>query len=332
MSFKRRLLAAPLALALFATLAPGSAQAAPRVEIGAPAATPMRPTAQPRHKRHWRSHVRARRHGTRRVRRAHAAATTSRPAPGSLIQPVLPPEADVWLVTLNVKLFGTPRYLGGSELGFIGYPTLNRRRFGDPVLWSSPDDSVGYSLYESARFSAGPVIAYRGGRYREDEGRTLAGVHKTPWTLEGGVFADLWLVPDVLRTRAEIRRGFRDRDGFVVSLGADVVQRWGRFTGALGPRLKFGDDHFTDSQFGVREADAVNNPTFQSFQARGGLTSVGAYGSLTFKQNETWSYTLQGGYDRLVGDAEKSPIVRRTGNANQFTVGAVVSYSFEWAR
>ena len=44
--------------------------------------------------------------------------------------------------------------------------------------------------------------------------------------------------------------------------------------------------------------------------------------------SEQWATTVYAGYDRLVGDAGDSPITRRLGSQDQFTVGARLSYSF----
>ncbi len=250
---------------------------------------------------------------------ARAADATPFPAP-----------ADTgWLVTVNAKAFLSPRYIGAKTYSVIGFPTLSFRRAGTPQIWSSPDDSINYAVVETPRFSFGPVINYRGGRYA-DAGHELNGVHKSRWTLEPGIYGDFWVVPDMLRLHAEIRRGFRKEDGFVGSLGADVVGRYDRFTFGIGPRIKLGNDHFIDSQFGITPEDALRNGVFAPFKAQGGIYAVGAYGSVVYKQSEQWSYTLHGGYDRLTQDAARSPITRTSGSRNQYTLGAGVSYTFGW--
>jgi outer membrane protein len=239
------------------------------------------------------------------------------------------PAETSWLVTVNAQAFLSPRYIGAKTYSVIGFPTLSFRRAGTPQIWSSPDDSVNYAVVETPRFSFGPVIAYRGGRYA-DAGHELYGVHKSRWTLEPGLYGDFWVVPDMLRLHAEIRRGFRKEDGFVGSLGADFVGRYDRFTFGIGPRIKLGNDHFVDRQFGITANDALVNGNYQPFKAQGGIYAVGAYGSVVYKQSEEWSYTLHGGYDRLTQDASRSPITRTTGSRNQYTLGASVAYTFGW--
>ncbi len=270
--------------------------------------------------------AKAKKHRTRYVRPAPMVAPV---AYKPMAAPVTPAPTG-WLITLNAKGSVSPDYLGSSRYGAIAFPTLSFRRPGTPVIWSSPDDSLDYAVYETQRFSFGPVLAYRGGRYTDNGGGDLVGIHKSKWTLEPGIFADFWVLPEVIRLHAELRRGFRDEDGFTGMLGADYVAKWNQFTLGVGPRAKFGNDHFLNQQFGITVADSIANPRFKPYKASSGLYAVGAYGSLTYQQSEAWAYTLHGGYDRLTEDAASSPIVRSTGSRNQFSVGAVASYTFQW--
>ena len=222
----------------------------------------------------------------------------------------------------------SPKYTGSASYGFVGYPTLSFRRPGMPAKWSSPDDSISLNLYENERLAIGPSLAYRGGRYSSDAPE-LSGLHKPRWSLEGGVFADVWLAPEQIRLRAELRRGMRGRDGVNGSLGGDYVHRYGQFTFAFGPRLKFGNDTFMRNQFGVTVNDQMANPRYAAYEPKSDLYAVGAYGSATYKQNEHWSYTVHGGFDRLRGDAGRSPIIRSSsGSRDQWSIGAIISYTF----
>ena len=250
-------------------------------------------------------------------------------APRYVAQPVavpVAPAAPSWLITVNAKGYISPNYLGSNQYTGIGYPTLSFRRPGDPLIWSSPDDSISYSLFQSPYFSIGPTVNYRAGR----SSTAIYGLHGTPWTLEGGLFTDVWLLPDTIRLHGELRHGFRSKNGFVGSLGADWVSHWDQFTFGIGPRLKFGDDRFMNEQFGVNAWDATINPNLTPFDAKSGLYAVGAYGSVTYRQSDAWSYSLHGGYDRLTGDAARSPIVTANHAKDQYSVGAIVSYTFSW--
>ncbi len=262
------------------------------------------------------------------ARPPRAAGLDMRPT-GAIAKGADAPNPYGWLVTVNAKGVISPKFTGSGSYGFIGFPTLSFRRPGAPVVWSSPDDSISFRAIETERYALGPVVAYRGGRYAADA-PTLRGLHKPRWTLEGGVFADVWLVPELLRGRVELRRGFRDADGFVAILGADWVTRLGALTIAVGPRARLGDGRFMRNQFGVTALDNARNPRFAPHRPQGGLYAVGAYASANYRINDQWSTTLHGGYDRLTAGAAKSPIVRQEGSRNQWMLGAIVSYTFGW--
>lgn len=235
-----------------------------------------------------------------------------------------------WVVTANGKVVVSPRWSGSDKYSAIAYPTLSFTRPGEQREWESPDDSVSYRIPLNDVVSVGPVIAYRSGRYTTDD-RNLAGIHDVRWTLEPGLFFQVWAVPKVLRARIEIRRGFRDKDGFVADLGVDWVNQIGGFTIGVGPRMSIADGSYMRNQYGVTFQDAALNGQVTPFKATSGIQSAGVYASAGYQFTEQWSGTLHGGYSRLVGDAADSPIVRKFGDRDQWTVGATVGYSFDFA-
>ncbi|SED14353.1 Outer membrane scaffolding protein for murein synthesis, MipA/OmpV family [Beijerinckia sp. 28-YEA-48] len=261
-----------LPIAVFAA----SAVVLPAFLINTVEAAPRQERHQERH-RHLHKTTKKRPHPT--VRRHHHAAPRPvyRPAPryvaapmpmsAPLSAPMPEPAAPSffspygWLITVNAKTFVSPRFTGSDNYSFIAFPTVSFRRPGEAPEWSSPDDNISFAAFSSGGVSAGPVVAYRGGRY--DQGnRELWGVHNVRWTLEPGLFGQIWLVPDTLRARLEIRRGFRGEDGFVALLGADWVTRWQQFTFAIGPRFNFADGRSMRSRFGVTATDFLANPVY----------------------------------------------------------------------
>ncbi|MEN3929502.1 MipA/OmpV family protein [Microvirga sp. W0021] len=235
-----------------------------------------------------------------------------------------------WIVTLKGNIGGSPKWSGSDTYTLSGFPSVSLRRPGEKPVWYSPDDSIDYSIKVNDIFSLGAVIAYQGGRYSSGN-RELTGIHKVRWTLEPGIFLQAWVVPDVLRVRAEIRRGFRDKDGFIADLGADWVNRFGALTLAVGPRLSIADGSYMRYHYGVTAQDAFQNGTVTPYKATAGLKSAGVLASASYDFDDQWSTTLYGGYSRLVSDAGKSPIVKNHGDRDQWTFGATVGYSFNFS-
>ena len=234
-----------------------------------------------------------------------------------------------WIITLRANAVSGPKYPGSSEQGFIAYPSGSIRRAGTTPRFSAPDDGIGFALYETGTFSMGPVVRYQSGRYSGSNAE-LRGIQDAKWAVEPGLFAQIWAVPDVLRARFEIRRGFHGHEGVVGSFGLDLVQHYGSWTFSAGPRLTVADAAYMRSYFGVTPQDATWNPRVKAYRPDGGVKGYGAAGAATYKINESWSTTVNAGYERLQGEAAKSPIVKSFGKRDQITIGASLSYSFAW--
>jgi len=235
-----------------------------------------------------------------------------------------------WVVTAKGNIIVSPKWSGADKYTPIAFPSFSLRRPGEAPIWSSPDDSISYRMPINEIFSVGPVITYRSGRYTGGN-RELTGIHDVRWTLEPGLFLQAWIVPDVLRARIEIRRGFRDKDGFVADIGADWVNRIGALSLGIGPRVSIADGSYMRDRYGVTFQDAALNGQVTPFRPTSGIQSAGVYGSAGYQFNEQWSGTLHGGYSRLVGDAADSPIIRRFGDKDQWVFGASAGYSFNFS-
>jgi outer membrane scaffolding protein for murein synthesis (MipA/OmpV family) len=231
------------------------------------------------------------------------------------------------VISLGVFSLYGPKYLGAERYGPFAYPTLDIRRPGEPFALDTPDDGLSVNLIDTSTFRLGPVASLRQGRNAGVDHR-FTGLDRAPWTIEAGVFADYWLVPDRLRTRAELRHGLREHDGFALDLSADLFKRAGPFTVSAGPRLGFLDTSLAQLQFGVSPGAAARNRLFAPYAAKGGLQTVGIGSALAYDWSDTWRITLYGRYDHLVGDAAASTITRRLGATDQFTSGAGITYSF----
>lgn len=239
-----------------------------------------------------------------------------------------PKPAQGWIITLGASVQLGPKYDGASSAGLSAMPSISWRRVGEPASFSAPDDSLSLALYETGRFSVGVAGSYRSGRYVSSNPRLL-GMHDTLWSIEAGAFAEYWLIPDRWRTRVEVRQGFIGHHGIVADFSSDWVERFGSFTFAIGPRLSLGSASFMRRNFGVRPEEAAFNGWIEPYRLGGGAKSVGLASSLEYAWSPTISTIVFARYDRLVGDAARSPLVTVLGQRDQFSVGAGVNYSFE---
>ncbi len=238
-----------------------------------------------------------------------------------------PTPAKGWIVTLGGTAELGPKYEGANAAGLSFMPSISWRRAGEPESFSAPDDSLDYALYETDRFSFGVAGTWKSGRYSSSSPR-LFGMRDVPWAIEAGLFAEYWPVQSRLRTRVEVRQGFHGHHGIVADFSADWVERFGRLTLSGGPRLSLGNASYMRRNFGVSLSEAMINPLLAPYSPSGGAKSLGVATALDYAWSEQWSTTLFARYDRMIDQAESSPLVRAVGQRDQVTVGLGASYFF----
>jgi outer membrane protein len=243
--------------------------------------------------------------------------------------PTVPPVAG-WVVTLGLGPQVLPDFPGSKSYTVLPTGHFEYRRPGDPPTFYAPDDGVDIALLDLGWFKAGPVARFVERRGLSDGNGNFFGLHNVDWSIEGGGFVEFWPWRDHLRTRLELRQGITGHHGLVGNVEIDAVQRYGAFTFSLGPRLALGNDRYMQNYFSVTPQEAALNGRVTPYQAYGGVTSMGALGSIKYDFTPNWSATGFGGYDRFVNSAAESPITNNLGSKNQFTGGVIVAYSFNF--
>jgi outer membrane protein len=233
--------------------------------------------------------------------------------------------SDERLVTIGLGPQLTPAYPGASGVKLGPRPSLGIRRPGDPIAFDAPDQGAGFGILgHSQGFDFGPAVRLR---FKRDDKDVGAPVGNVGFTAEVGGFVQGWLTQN-FRLRAEARKGIGGHKGWAGDLSADAVIRDGdRTIFSLGPRLRLADDRFHRAYFGVTPAVAARTG-LAAFDPGGGIYAVGAVAGLRHQFSPVWGMNAYGGYDRLVRDAAASPIVRRFGSRDQFSVGLGLTYTF----
>lgn len=251
-------------------------------------------------------------------------------APPAMEPVAVPPAVESgWIVSIGAKLVVQPEWPGSNEYTVWPLPTISVRDPGAPEVWASPDDSFSIGLFGNEWVRVGVVGGFESDRDKSDD-RRLRGLKPIDWAIEAGGFIEIWPV-EWLRARAELRHGFIGGDGLIADLALDGVFRSAPWTFAIGPRASFASDDYMRTYFGITSKEAVKSPFFKNpYKPDGGLKSAGAAASISYDWDGGWRTTVFGGWNRLLDDAEKSPIVRRIGDENQFFAGVGVSYQFNW--
>ncbi len=219
-----------------------------------------------------------------------------------------------------------PDYPGSDQHEVTIYPELSVARENNPFGFEAPDDSFDVKLIGSGGFSAGPAASLRSGRSNSDVGVPLGEVDRT---FELGVFAEQE-VSESWRGRGVLLKGVGGHGGLVGSLGADAILRDGdKYLFSIGPRLRIADGEFQRAYFEVTPVAAAATG-LSAFRPSGGIYAVGITSGANYDLGRNWGVFGYGRYDRLVGDARKSPVVRDLGSANQFSAGIGLSHTFSF--
>ena len=230
-------------------------------------------------------------------------------------------KSDQYVFDAGVGLMAKPRYPGSDEVIAVPFPIIAVSKFSIPGIGDVIDADG-----PARRFSIYPSFNFNGRREASDSNE-LEGMKDVDWALElglGAAYRYNWL-----RGFVEVRQGFNGYSGQVADFGLDViVNPTEDLELMIGPRAGWGSEDYMKTYFGISSSEAANSPVYDnSYQADAGFNTVGLAATANYGLTEDITFHLRGGWDRLIGDAGDSPIVKE-GSENQFYGGAGLSYRF----
>lgn len=244
-------------------------------------------------------------------------------APALLLLPTVAEAAEKRTrVTLGPQV--APLFPGAKRIGIRPLVDVSRAGPEESFAFEAPDESIGFTLLRKSRFAIGPAIELQGVRRREDVGGFLP---RVGFSVELGGFVHYQLSP-ALRLRAEARQGVTGHRGLIGIVGADYVARDAdRWLFSLGPRVTLTDRRYQHAYFDV-VATAAAASGLPVYRAGGGVQAVGGTAGVLRQLSPRLGLYGFAKYDRLVGDAGDSPVVRRFGRRDQLSGGLALSYTF----
>lgn len=217
-----------------------------------------------------------------------------------------------------------PRFIGSDRTTLLPLFHINTARDGHEFSFSAPDDSPGIAVVTTNGFSFGPAGNIEGRRRESDVGAPVGNVART---FEVGAFAQYEL-HDSFRVRAEILKGVNGSKGIVGSIGADKIWRNGdRYLFSIGPRLLLSDGRFERAYFGVSPSASLASG-LPVYRPGGGVYGIAVASGASYQLGGPWGLFGYARYERLIGDAAKSPIIREFGSRNQISGGIGLNYTF----
>ncbi len=101
-------------------------------------------------------------------------------------------------------------------------------------------------------------------------------------------------------------------------------ESWAFRVGAEGT---WASTRYMSEFFTVNEEDSRRSGLKQD-SADSGIKDIGVSGDISYEFTESWSVTGLAAYNRLLGDAEDSPVVDDRGDENQFFAGLLINFQF----
>ena len=83
--------------------------------------------------------------------------------------------------------------------------------------------------------------------------------------------------------------------------------------------------------FSITPAEAATSNGLTAFHAGGGLNAAGIDATARYDLTDRFSIRAFAEWDRLLGDAADSPLVKLKGSADQFEGGIGAAYKFDFA-
>ncbi|WP_152047704.1 MipA/OmpV family protein [Aureimonas psammosilenae] len=214
-----------------------------------------------------------------------------------------------------------PEYAGAKDYQFSPYPIVSVDYLSLPGLFT-----FGSIDPQRGGFSIGPSFEFIDKRNAADYDE-LQGLRDVDATYEAGV--KLGYEWDFAEVYGEFRYAFGGADGFVGDVGANLVARPSQeWQLKAGPTLSFASGKYMNALFGVSDSESIaTGGRLDAYDADGGFKSAGVAASARYEFRPTWFLNADASWNRFIGDAEDSPIVK-TGDENQYTVGLGISKRF----
>ena len=260
-------------------------------------------------------------------RSASAQPAFTLPAPPFEL-PFLPQASGNWTMTIGAEGRYEPDYEGANHSMLSPTPIFSIRRAGSVDQFRSPRDNVSIALTDFGDLRAGLagkfVTSRKASSYSE-----LNGLGDVKAAFEVGGFIEYFPV-DWFRVRNETRQGFGGHQGVVSDFSADfIVPVTPAITISAGPRFTWESTKAVAPYFGI-DALQASVSGLSPFDAKGGAHTAGAGAQIKYRIDPQWEVHSFVEYDRLLGDAAKSPLTTARGSLNQTTVGIGASYSFDF--
>jgi outer membrane protein len=218
-----------------------------------------------------------------------------------------------WSLIVGGAMVSSPEFMGASDSDVLVLPYVDGSyRFENGITaFAGPMKGIGAEYGVAKGIDVGLKVDFRGDRESSDDA-ILRGMPDVDTAFEAGPFVRL--EAGRLTFEALVLADLSNtHDGTAVEAGVDynlplpeaLGKKW---LAGVGFGTLWGDSNFNDTYFGVRAAQAL--ATRPAYTAGSGFVNYNAGANLMYLFDRNWFARGDVRVERLVGDAEDSPITR----------------------
>ena len=224
-----------------------------------------------------------------------------------------------WYLTVGATGLVAPKFEGSSKYMLSAMPLVSLGKAGPEARFSSRNDNISLALIDDGEVRAGLVGKFLWAR--DNDADELKGLKPVRWGGEAGGFFEFYPL-DWMRVRAELRHGIRAHSGVVADVSADAfVDVTDTVQVSAGPRASWASARYFDAYYGVDAGEAAASG-LSEYTPESGVRAVGFGGAVTWKASDQLTTSVFAEYERLMGPASDSSLVRERGSRDQVTIGA----------
>lgn len=256
-----------------------------------------------------------------------------------LLAPAAYAEIAVPIEGLEINLIGVavasvPDYWGSSKNEGAFGPYGRYQFQGTERYVEVLGPQVKLNLLNDKNWRLGPILRYRSARDKDVDDNVVRRMDKVDSVVEGGAFVGykmpLSSTPlHQITFNADVEGG---SNGTEAHLGMMYMQPFSKtIIGNIGLGMSYGNSKFMDNYFGVTSAhDLALYPTLggRAYNPSSGVAGWNIPFGVSAFVSEKWIVSGGGRYEKLVGDASDSPVVKR-GDSSQWMFGLGVAYLFQ---
>lgn len=256
-----------------------------------------------------------------------------------LLAPAAQAEIAVPIEGLEINLIGfavasVPDYWGSSHNEGAFGPYGRYQFQGTERYVEVLGPQVKLNLLNDKNWRLGPIIRYRSARDSDVDDNVVRRMDKVDSVVEGGAFVGykmpLSSTPlHQITFNADVEGG---SNGTEANLNMMYMQPFSKtIIGNIGLGMTYGNSKFMDNYFGVTSAhDIALYPTLggRAYNPSSGVVGWHIPFGVSAFVSDNWIVSGGGRYQKLVSDANDSPVVKR-GDSSQWLFGVGVAYLFK---